>query len=152
MKKKIILVVLAALYLGYSVYKTKKTRELEFAISYSAVGAGTWDKTIRLCDKLPKYIPNHPDVNYEKAIALMQLGKYQESIEPCNLVIKYHYIAKRSWFLNNAYYKRARSLVQLGRLEEALESCDLAIKHGYDHRSVYFLRNEILMALGRFPG
>jgi len=149
MKIKIIFVVLAALYLGYSVYNTQKIKKLEGELLSATVGRNFWKKTVGICDNLLKYVPNHPDANYEKAKAFLHLGKYQESIAPYNLVIKYHYIAKRSWLLNDAYYKRARSLVQLGLLEEALESCDLAIKHGYNHRSVFNLRHSILMELGR---
>jgi tetratricopeptide (TPR) repeat protein len=152
MKKKIILVVLVALYFGYSIYNTKKTRELELAISYSSLRQSNWVKTINLCDKMLQYIPNHPDANFAKAGALAQHGQYQKAIAPYDRAIEYHYLGGCRRLLHESYYMKGDCLRNIGELEQALESSDLAIKHGYEHRSIFNLRNNILMELGQFPG
>lgn len=77
------------------------------------------DEVLALCEKAYEYNEDNRDILDNYAIALYQVGRYEESVKICDEVIR-----KNRFFPESRYHK-ALALIELGRKNEAIEEMEL---------------------------
>lgn len=96
------------------------------------------DKSLEYYEKAIKMAPNYRDALLGKAMCLSYLGRHQEAIETCNIIL-----TLGKYYLGETHYWLAWNQNELGELENAWESIENSKKYLIGYGQVYSLAGNI---------
>jgi tetratricopeptide (TPR) repeat protein len=96
------------------------------------------DKSLEYYEKSIKMAPNYRDALLGKAICLSYLGRHQEAIETCNIIL-----TLGKYYLGETHYWLAWNQNELGELENAWENIENSKKYLIGYGQVYSLAGTI---------
>jgi tetratricopeptide (TPR) repeat protein len=92
--------------------------------------------------------PGHPGACYNRGVALIKLGRYDEAVAACDSAIAGDRGHGNS--LGNAWLNRGKALAQLNRFDEAIASYGQVLALKKDHADAHFNQSLALLTQGDY--
>lgn len=142
--KKLITIIVSLFFLNsanaeWQDNSTQKIDDLEVKLNEVKLKHYNWEEIIDVSNKILKLAADHPEAHFEKAKALLALGKYQEAISSFDevqrsfiMIIQYPHDRDYDNDISKyAYYYAGQCSEQLGKFEDALSYYESAILYNF---------------------